>query len=153
MAPKAFLFEWGYDFQRSEELDTLTREEELLIEAYEAKKRPDLAECVRSGPKYRLVEIDQPIGFNFIQGVIRFRRTFGRGQKDLTYPKTMNEWVAECLEIFKDDPGLEMFSAEDRMPQPEPHKPGMPVPPPNISAEVRAGLAARAKARGDPPSQ
>jgi hypothetical protein len=119
MAPKGFLRHEGEDRQESEELDTLTREEELLIGAYEAKQRPDLADCVRSGPAYRLLEIDHQYQFRNIRSVTRFRRTFGSGEKNLTFPKTMNDWQAECLEMFQDDPGLQIFSAEDRLPQPE----------------------------------
>ena len=115
MAPKAFL---GLE-QESGELDSLTREEELLIEAYEARQRPDLADCVRSGPMYRLIEIDHQHPFRSIEAVTRFRRTFGGGEQGLTFPKTMNDWQAECLEIFKDDPGLAMYSAEERLPEPE----------------------------------
>jgi hypothetical protein len=133
MAPKAFMPEMGRDLQESEELDPLSREEELLIEAYEAKGRPDLADCVRSGPMYRLIDIDHQDPFRTIQGVTRFRRTFGRGIEDLTFPKTITDWQTECLEIFHDDPGLANFSAEDRLPFPE----GPPVPL-KITAEMRA---------------
>jgi hypothetical protein len=124
MAPKAFMPEMGRDLQDSEELDSLTREEELLIEAYEAKDRPDLADCVRSGPMYRLLDIDHQYPFRTIQAVTRFRRTFGRAIMDLTFPKTIDEWQDECLELFHDDPGLAMFSAEDRTPFPK----GVPGP-------------------------
>lgn len=137
MAPKAFWRNFGLDFQRSEDLDALTREEKLLIEAYEDRRRPDLADCVRSGPKYRLIEIDHQFPFRSIEAVTRFRRAFGRGEKDLTFPKTLNEWQAECLEIFHDDPGLAMFSAEDRHPEPE-------RAPPVMTPAVLAHLAAMA---------
>jgi hypothetical protein len=133
MAPNAFMPEMGRDLQESEELAPLSREENLLIEAYEAKGRPDLADCVRSGPMYRLIDIDHQGPFTTIQGVTRFRRTFGRGIKDLTFPKTYDDWQAECLEIFHDDPGLAMFTAEDRSPFPE--KPPGPL---KITAEMRA---------------
>ena len=129
------------DFQESEEFDDLTREEELLIEAYEARQRPDLAECVRSGPKYRLIEIDNQFPFMDIQAVTRFRRAFGQGEKGLTFPETINDWQAECLEIFHDDPGLAMFSAEDR--QPEPERPA-PVMTPAVLAHLAAMAAQRA---------
>jgi hypothetical protein len=114
MAPMGLLPRNGEDHQKSEELDPLTDLEKLLIEAYEQKDRPDLADCVRSGPMYRLIDLDRPIFFRTIESVRRFRRVFGRGEPDLTYLKTMSEWSAECLEIFKDDPGLEMFSEEER---------------------------------------
>jgi len=140
MAPKGFQRDEGVDFQESEELDDLTREEELLIEAYEARQRPDLAECVRSGPKYRLIDIDHQFPFMNIQAVTRFRRAFGQGEQGLTFPKTMNDWQAECLEMFHDDPGLALFSAEDRLPEPE-------RPPPVMTPAVLAHLAAMAALR------
>jgi len=133
MAPKAFMPDMGRDRQTSEEIDTLSREEELLIEAYEAKGRPDLADCVRSGPVYRLLDIDHQQSFRTIQSVTRFRRTFGRGIEDLTFPKTIEDWQAECLEIFRHDPGLAMFSAEDRTPWPK-----TPPGPQKMTAEMRA---------------
>jgi hypothetical protein len=129
MAPKAFLRANGEDSQMSEELDSLTTTEELLIEAYNQKQRPDLAACVRSGPKYRLIDIDGTPPFRTSQAVRRFRRTFGGGIKDLTFPESMNDWLAECLELFHDDPGLEVFSAEDRLPQPDRVRPRRPMPP------------------------
>jgi len=140
MAPKAFQQHMGEDIQESQDLDTLTREEEFLIEAYEAEGRSDLADCVRSGPKYRLIEIDNQFGFRNISNVTRFRRTFGRGEKDLSFPQTMNDWQAECLEMFHDDPGLEMFSAEDRRPEPE-------RPPPVMTPELLAFEEAMAAQR------
>jgi len=138
-APKAFLR--GLDYQDSEELDSLTREEELLIEAYEARQRPDLADCVRSGPMYRLIGIDDQYSFRDIRAVTRFRRTFGRGEQRLTFPKTMNEWQAECLEMFKNDPGLAIYSAEDRLPEPE--RPPL-VKTPAVLAYLAAMAARRA---------
>jgi hypothetical protein len=143
MAPKAFMPEMGRDLQESEELAPLSREEKLLIEAYEAKDRPDLADCVRSGPMYRLIDIDHQGPFRTIQGVTRFRRTFGRGIKDLTFPKTYDDWQAECLEIFHDDPGLAIFTAEDRSPVPE-RTPG----PMKITAEMREMAAQYAAKHG-----
>jgi hypothetical protein len=143
MAPKAFMPEMGRDLQESEELAPLSREEKLLIEAYEAKGRPDLADCVRSGPMSRLIDIDHQGPFRTIQGVTRFRRAFGRGIKGLTFPKTYDEWQTECLEIFHDDPGLAMFPAEDRSPFPE-RIPG----PMKITAEMRERAAQYAAKHG-----
>lgn len=141
MAPKAFLRANGEDSQMSEDLDSLTTAEELLIEAYDQRQRPDLAECVRSGPKYRLIDIDRTPPFRTIQAVRRFRRTFGDGIKDLTFPESMNDWVAECLELFHDDPGMERFSAEDRLPQPDRVLPRGPIPPGMIPKPPSAPLA------------
>lgn len=94
----------------SEELAKLSQDEELLSHIYMERHRPDLAECIRQSPKQRLL-LEPILGVcKTIESIRRFRRAFGEDQEGITMPETLAEWTAECLEIFKDDPGLAQFT-------------------------------------------
>lgn len=108
MAPCAF---WTFDASRIS--TSLSRDEELLIEVYMEKGREDLADCVRQGLVYRLLDprcwTDASLAM-----IQHFRRTFGVGIQEITIPETVSAWETECLDLFKDDPGLPAILARHR---------------------------------------
>ena len=59
---------------------------------------------------YRLLDSHLP---GTIETIRRFRRTFGQGLEDLTFPNTMEEYMAESLERYKDDPLLPELIVKD----------------------------------------
>lgn len=104
-------------------LDRLSRDEELLCTIYQEKGRPDLADCIRDTPKMRILL--EPIHWwrSDVESIRRFRTVFGQGQTDIAMPSTVQEWTAECLERFKDDPKIAEIQS---MPKAEPWQPPMP---------------------------
>jgi hypothetical protein len=102
MAPVAFCNDGDYG--------SLSRDEELLIAIFVEKGRGDLAECVRRGPFYRLLDVQRG-SFTSLDHVKCFRKAFGVDQSDVTIPVSWAAWVAECIELYKDEPGLSTIIA------------------------------------------
>jgi hypothetical protein len=87
--------------------------ETALAEAYISLNRPDLAQLVRSGKKYQLLEVAVS-GEAMIGRELRAMRSAFKAV-DLTAADealTTLEWIAEARERFRGDQGLEMLMAE-----------------------------------------
>jgi hypothetical protein len=91
--------------------NSLTPEEQSLIEAYETQGRPDLAECVGGGRRYQrldhLLFIWVPTyGEERALGQLTGMRRAFLGE-EITVPTSLKDWIEWAKEVQKGDPELE----------------------------------------------
>ncbi|RXK35575.1 hypothetical protein M231_07160 [Tremella mesenterica] len=95
------------------ELEKLSLEDELLIQAYERHERPDLADCVRKGHLYPLLNRMIGEGHDHLLANLLTNLALGVDLKDL--PATREDWFTDALERFKDDPYLQDMIELDKV--------------------------------------
>jgi hypothetical protein len=95
----------------------LSREEQLLCEAYEALGRTDLADCVRGGRIFHRLEAitacwrPSVLGQPAVLDLLNSLTEAFLGSDCIPLPKTLDQWMTEALAAHANDPDFPLIMA------------------------------------------